>query len=280
MDTIRSARVSVIIPVHNRREKVREAIASVYAQSWPAWELVVVDDGSDDGTGQELERLNSRTPPFTIVSLDSTHGVSFARNCGVRHSTAPLIAFLDSDDIWHPAKLAHQVEWFACHPDGVAVQTGERWIRNGRFVNPPATHRKRAGDLFESSLARCMITPSSVMMRRTLFDELGGFNESLPACEDYELWLRLTSRYPVGLVDTVLLTRYGGHADQLSSRYPRMDRFRIRALLALISSNTLTARQLEQARAMLSFRAGVVANGFLKRGNRKEYEHYIAFAST
>lgn len=269
--------VSVVIPTHDRRDRVLAAVESVIEQRWQAWELVVVDDGSTDGTAEHLAQAFA-DPRISIVRLDSCHGVSFARNHGVSLCSGPLLAFLDSDDIWHREKLLEQVRWLERTPHMQVCQTQEIWIRHGKRVNPPSTHCKRAGDLFETSLERCMITPSSVMIRRSIFDELGGFNEALPSCEDYDLWLRLTCRHNVGLVDRYLLTRHGGHDDQLSSRFSVMDRFRIRALLDIVYGGKLNSNQQFLAQRMLAFRAGIVANGFLKRGNKDEYEHYRAIA--
>jgi len=164
------------------------------------------------------------------------------------------------------------------NPQYRILQTREAWIRNGVRVNPPATHEKKEGDLFAVSLKRCMITPSSVMMQKTLLEEVGGFNEALPACEDYDLWLRITARYPVGLIDEILLRRYGGHDDQLSATVPVLDRFRIRSMIGLLESGALTNEQADLTRRELAARADICANGYRKRGKKELYEQYRTIA--
>ncbi len=186
--------VAVIIPTFNRASLLPRAIRSVLDQIWRDFELVVIDDGSTDGTAG-LAIFKCGDPRLRCVRLPENRGVSVARNAGVRATVAPLLAFLDSDDEWLPEKLGRQVDWLKKNPEFRICQTQELWIRRGVRVNPPMTHAKFGGDLFAASLERCMITPSSVMLARELFEETGGFNEAFPACEDYDLWLKVTSRY-------------------------------------------------------------------------------------
>ncbi len=267
--------VSVIIPVYNRKKLLERAITSVVQQRFQDFECIVVDDGSDD----KCDQLSCYGDPrVRYIRCCENGGVSRARNIGMRAAKAPWIAFLDSDDEWLPKKLQCQIEWTAHNPSYRILQSREEWIRNGVYVNPPATHRKRGGDLFAVSLERCMITPSSVLLRKELFDEFGGFNEAMPACEDYDLWLRITARYPVGLVDEVLLRRYGGHGDQLSAIVPVLDRFRIRSLIGLLDNGNITAQQAAQVRQQLVRKATICANGYKKRNNRELYERYHAIA--
>jgi glycosyltransferase involved in cell wall biosynthesis len=266
--------VAVIIPTYNRSTLIERAVQSVLAQRWRDFELIVVDDGSIDGT-EGLPVLRS-DPRLRFVRYAENRGVSYARNTGVRESTAPWIAFLDSDDEWLPAKLEKQMAWTKENPGAPIVQTKEFWIRQGKRVNPPKTHEKFAGDLFAASLERCMITPSSVLLTRELFDETGGFDESYPACEDYDLWLRIAARYRVGLIDECLLRRYGGHGDQLSATVPVLDKYRIRSLCSLLERGMLSTEQDVLARASLCKRARIVAQGYEKRGNDEEFRRYEA----
>lgn len=270
--------VSVIIPTYNRAHTIERAVTSVLGQRFRDFELIVVDDGSTDGTVQ-LDILKPRSHPLLrLVRFEKNGGVSRARNAGVRESTGIWIAFLDSDDEWRRDKLSAQVAWTEQHPEFRIVQTREVWIRNGTRVNPPLTHEKKHGWIFEQSLQRCMVTPSSVLMQRTLFDEAGGFNESLPVCEDYDLWLRITCSCPVGLVDRLLLTRYGGHGDQLSRSVEAIDRFRVQSMQNLLNSDRLTPEQRLLTRRMLARKAGFVAEGARKRGNLEVYEIYRGIA--
>lgn len=265
--------VAVIIPSYNRAALLERAVQSVMSQTFRDFELVVVDDGSTDGTA-ELPLFKNSDPRLRYLRLPQNKGVSAARNAGVKATSAPWIAFLDSDDEWLPEKLEKQVRWTIEHPDMHIVQTREIWIRRNRRVNPPKTHEKFEGDLFAACLERCMITPSSVLLRRTLFNRTGGFNESFQACEDYDLWLRITCRCPVGLVDEYLLKRYGGHADQLSATIPVLDRFRIQCVIDLLAGNVLTEEQKALALTSLLKRAHIVALGYKKHGKTEEYERY------
>jgi len=270
-------RISVIIPTFNRRHMLERALQSVLAQTFTDWELIVVDDGSTDGTA-DLPAFNSGRPDIRYLRFHENRGVSFARNRGVERAAGSLIAFLDSDDEWLPRKLEKQVRWLDDHPGFRIVQTREHWVRNGRRVNPPATHEKIGGDIFAQSLKRCMITPSSVLLARSLFAASGGFNETFTACEDYDLWLRITCRNPVGLLDEYLLTRHGGHADQLSSTVPVLDGFRIRSMMDRLLSGALSEDQAARTRAMIASKARVVAHGCKKRGNEDDYERYQRIA--
>ncbi len=269
--------VSVIIPFFNRENFLARAVSSVLKQTFRDFELILVDDGSTDNPNPEALIANASVT-CKIIRLKANQGVSAARNAGVLESEGKLIAFLDSDDKWDVDKLSHQLAWWEMHSEYRICQTREIWVRRGVRVNPPGTHLKKGGWIFPESLERCMITPSSVMMERSLFDEMDGFNESLPACEDYDLWLRISSRYPVGLVEEYLLTRYGGHADQLSSSVPMLDRFRIRALLDLLQAGITNEKYQKLAAQTLALRAGIVAGGYKKRNKLAEYEQYEEIA--
>lgn len=268
--------VSVIIPVYNRATIVPRAITSVLTQSFQDLELIIIDDCSDDGL-PDLPVISS-DQRIQFFSLPFRCGVSKARNEGVQRSNGKWIAFLDSDDEWLEKKVEKQLAYSLSHPCVEIHQTREIWIRNGKRVNPPASHEKQAGDIFLASLERCMITPSSVFITRELFDRTGGFNESMPACEDYDLWLRICCDTQAGLIDDYLLIRYGGHADQLSSSIMGLDRFRIRSIIGLLERNSLSESQKTSAIKTLIEKATVVANGYLKRGNLELYERYISIA--
>jgi len=267
--------VSVVIPTFNRRTLVREAVASACAQRHVACEILIVDDGSSDGTVAALrEEFGAR-----IRVLDTANrGVAAARNLGVAASSGELIAFLDSDDLWLPDKLAAQVAFFISHTQAEICQTEEIWMRNGVRVNPCAHHRKPSGDIFELSLRLCLISPSAVLLRRGLFERVGGFDETLPACEDYDLWLRILRDTPVWLIDRPLVIKRGGHADQLSRRFWGMDRFRVAALVRLLSEDNLPPPRREATRRVLVDKCAVLANGAARRGRHEEAERYRMLA--
>jgi len=266
------AAVSIIIPVFNRALKVSRAISSVLYQTFTDYEIIVVDDGSTDGTREALRQFGNK---ISFIRHQSNLGVSAARNTGIKGSDAPLVAFLDSDDYWLPEKLGAQISFFKSHPEAMISQTEEIWIRNGRYANPKTRHLKPSGDVFEPSLKLCLISPSAVMLRRSLLEEIGLFDEDLPVCEDYDLWLRIGCRYPVHLINEKLIVKEGGHPDQLSSRYKGMDRFRIKALIKLVESGILNDKQLMAAIAELSLKCRIYGTGCIKRGKRDEGDSYL-----
>ena len=265
-------KVSVIIPTYNRRDFVREAIASVLAQTYRDFELLVVDDGSNDDTATVVQEFAEVRYVF-----QPNRGVSAARNRGVALSNGDLVAFLDSDDLWQPRKLACQVAFFAAHPEAHICQTDEIWLRHEVRVNPHNKHRKVGGDIFARSLHLCLVSPSAVMLHRELFEQVGGFDESLPACEDYDLWLRIAATEPIYLITTLLVIKRGGHADQLSRRFWGMDRFRVTALCKLLDSGVLPPEQRRLTEDMLRMKCEVLAQGARKRG--KDGDPYLTLAA-
>jgi glycosyltransferase involved in cell wall biosynthesis len=276
--------VSAIVPVHNRAWCIRRSIESVLAQDYRPLELIVVDDGSTDDTPRllgEIAREMTEHPEckaggiaLRILRQDN-RGVSAARNLGIRAARGPLIALLDSDDEWLPQKTSRQAADLLAHPGMRVHQTGETWVRRGRRVNPPQRLRKRAGDLFEQSLDHCAISPSAAMLRREVFDEVGLFDETFPACEDYEMWLRITCRHEVGLLDEALIVKHGGHADQLSFTVEALDRHRIRAIVKILDSGALSAAQRDLAVRALETKCRIYAEGCRKRGREDEAEEVL-----
>jgi glycosyltransferase involved in cell wall biosynthesis len=254
--------VCVIIPTYNRRAMVCDAIDSVLAQSFAEFELIIIDDGSTDGTVEQLARIDET---IRIERLEH-RGPAAARNRGVEKARAPLIAFLDSDDLWAPAKLERQLAFMRDNPDCAISQTNEIWIRQGRRVNPGLRHRKRGGDIFIDSLRTCLISMSATIMRTDLFRSLGGFDESMDAAEDYDLWLRILIDREAGLLDEPLVTRRGGHPDQTSATTPAIDRFRIVALAKLLADDRLTPARRNALVEVLAEKCRIYAGGLARRG--------------
>ena len=267
--------VSVILPTYNRGWILNEAIDSVLAQDYKEYELIVVDDGSTDNTREILDTYGQDI----LVLRQANKGVSAARSRGIAESGGQLVAFLDSDDLWLPRKLSRQVDYFNLNPDAVINQTEEIWMRNGVRVNPKGRHRKPSGMIFERSLGLCLVSPSAVMIQKTLLDGVGAFDENLPACEDYDLWLRISCRYPVHLIDTPLIIKRGGHGDQLS-KAPGLDRFRIQSLEKIIESGRLTESQNHAAACILRDKCAIYAGGCRKRGREAEAAYYEALAES
>ena len=268
-------RISVVIPTYNRLTWVREAVASACMQRAVTCEIIVVDDGSSDGTAATLRHEYGAR--IRVIETPN-RGVAAARNLGVAASSAELIAFLDSDDLWMRDKLAAQASYFVSHTDAEICQTQEIWMRSGVRVNPCAHHRKPSGDIFECSLRRCLVSPSAVLLRRSLFERVGGFDESLPACEDYDLWLRILRDTPVWLIDRPLVIKRGGHDDQLSRRFWGMDRFRVAALLRLLSEDNLPPLRRAATRRVLAEKCAVLAKGAARRGRHDEADRYRMLA--
>ena len=273
--TIRSKNpeVSVILPTYNRGWILKEAIDSILAQEFKDFELIVVDDGSTDNTGEILDSYEQDIQ----VLRQSNKGVSAARNRGIDAAEGRLVAFLDSDDLWLPRKLSSQVDFFNSNPAAVINQTEEIWVRNGVRVNPKTRHHKFSGMIFERSLALCLVSPSAVMIKKNLFSEVGVFDENLPACEDYDLWLRISCRYPVDLIETPLIMKRGGHADQLS-KAPGLDKYRIQALKKIIASGQLEPDSYRAAVRTLQEKCAIFAAGCRKRGKDAEAEYYEELA--
>jgi glycosyltransferase involved in cell wall biosynthesis len=267
--TAGSPLVSVVIPTYNRWPMIAEAVQSVLTQTFEAFELIVVDDGSVDPSVALLKRGDSR-----LIVVSQRHaGVAAARNAGVALSRGKYIAFLDSDDLWSPAKLAVQTNFMEQNPGVGICQTEEIWIRNGIRVNPKLKHRKPSGDIFRRSLELCLVSPSAVMMTKDLFDSAGKFDESLPVCEDYDLWLRLAVCHSVYLIDRPLVTKRGGHADQLSRSVWGMDRFRVLAIAKLLRAGLVGAKR-QWALDLLRKKIAILAAGAAKRGRMKDLREF------
>jgi GT2 family glycosyltransferase len=263
--------ISVVIPTYNRASLLLEAVDSVLNQTFKGFELIVIDDGSVDETREALKAYTGR---LTYCYQDH-RGVSAARNQGLRLARGQWFAFLDSDDLWLPEKLAVQLDFFSRNQGALVCQTEEIWLRNGRRVNPRKKHQKYSGDVFAPSLDLCLISPSAVMIRRELLNCVGDFDETFPACEDYDLWLRIAAQCPVYLIDRPLTIKRGGHPDQLSGTVPALDRYRIRALLKLLDSGRLTHAQHLLVLKTLQVKCRIYGQGCIKRGKTEEGRHYL-----
>jgi len=260
--------VSVIITTYNRRRFLKEAVTSVLNQDYQNKEVIVIDDGSTDESAEEIEGLPVR------YFLKENGGISSARNKGIEVSQGEYIAFLDVDDLWMKGKLSLQVK--KMEEEGFFIAyTDEIWIRNGKRMNQKLKHRKYSGHIFERCLPLCIISPSSVVIKRAIFDKVGLFDESLPVCEDYDLWLRISARYPVLFIERPLIVKRGGHDDQLSRSYEAMDRYRIQSLLNILNSGILNETQKIKTAEELRTKCRIVANGARKRGRSEEAEYYL-----
>ncbi len=263
-------KITVVIPSYNRIQVLIRAINSVLAQSSPVDEIIVVDDGSDDDTAHQIA---TQFPQINYLYQQNS-GVSTARNHGIRAAQHAWIALLDSDDSWLPDKIAEIRAIQQQHPDYRLFHSDEIWIRNDVRVNAMHKHQKFGGWIFPQCLPLCVISPSAVVMKRELFDDVGMFDASLPACEDYDLWLRICHKYPVYYINKQLITKYGGHDDQLSRHYWGMDRFRIRALRNILASNVLSEDNRRAAQTMLAHKLDILLKGAKKHGNQQVLDEF------
>lgn len=256
--------ISIIIPTFNRAHTLSRALDSVLAQTLKPKEIIVIDDGSTDNT-KELLNLY---PGITIINLNNK-GVSAARNVGIEKASGDWIAFLDSDDEWRPEKLVKQWETI-CSNNKLICHTDEIWVRNGKRVNPMKKHQKFGGWIYEKCLPLCVISPSSVIIHKSVFADIGVFDKELEVCEDYDLWLRICAKYPVLFMDEPLMVKYGGHEDQLSRKHWGMDRFRVRALEKMITSGVLNNEAEKLTVDMIIQKCEIIINGMKKRGKNDE----------
>ena len=262
--------ISVVIPCFNRAHTIERAIQSVLDQTSPVDEIIVVDDGSSDGSAV----LISRRFPNVLLLQQENQGVSKARNLGIEKARNEWIGLLDSDDSWLPQKIELIRQARHRHGDYVLYHSDEIWIRNGIRVNPMNKHRKSGGWIFDRCLPLCAISPSASVIKKSTLIELGGFDETFPACEDYDLWLRLCHRYPVFYLEEALITKYGGHPDQLSGQFVAMDQFRIRALHQLLKQNTLDNDQRIAVLAMLAIKLDILLKGARKHDNQQLLDEF------
>ena len=265
----RTIRISTVIPTYNRREFLPRAIDSILGQTVAPDEIIVVDDGSTDGTS----RMLAQCYPTVIVVEQANGGVSAARNAGVKRARFEWLAFLDSDDAWLPRKLERQSAGLSENEGILVCHTDDIWMRKGIRVNQGKRYQKAGGRIFQKCLPVCIISPSSALIHRCIFQRVGLFDPSLPAAEDYDLWLRICARYEVLYIDEPLIVKYDGHPGQLSHQWG-IDRYRIAALCKILESGGLNAPDYTRALETLRKKCAIYANGAAKRGKLREAELY------
>ena len=261
--------ISVVIPSYNRKDFLKRSIDSAINQTKKPLEIIVVDDGSTDGT----EAMIKSDYDFVKFIKQKNKGVSAARNIGIKVSIGEWICFLDSDDEWKKDKLEKQINAMKSNPGYKFFHSNEIWIKNGLRINQKKKHKKYGGDIFDECLDMCRISPSSVMIDKTVFDEVGNFNEDLVVCEDYELWLRICDKYRVFFIDEPLIIKYGGHQGQLSYSIESIENHRIKALEYLILEN-LNRKNKRHAIQMLLSKLNIYLKGLVKRKKIDEIAVY------
>ena len=258
--------ISVVIPTYNRYRILHRALKSVYAQTHKPKEVIIIDDGSTDETSQ----ITKLFPNVTYVYQENS-GVSSARNLGIEKSNFEWIAFLDSDDEWHPEKLQEHLELHLNYPKLQMSYTDEKWVRGSKEIKIPKKYRKFGGDIFKECLSHCIIAPSATVIHKDLLERIGFFDESLEVCEDYDLWLRVAIENEIGLVDKKLITKYGGDEDQLSVKFWGMDRFRVKALEKLLK---MSESEKELIKNMLLEKYSLLLKGAKKHDKIQDIKNY------
>ena len=258
--------ISVIIPTYNRRNTLPRAVESVLNQIYKPIEIIVVDDGSTDGA----KEMCSEMYPLVRYIYQANSGVSSARNTGINSASGDWIALLDSDDEWLPDKLDRQVKLLQDNAEIRFCHTNEIWIRNNVRINQKKKHQKYGGNIFNKCLDICRISPSSSLFHTSVIKDVGLFDESLDVCEDYDLWLRITSKYPILFLDQPLIKKFGGHSDQLSRVFGGIEQYRIRSLEKILTSKSLSGSQFEAAKDMLIHKLQIYAKGLKKRDKNTE----------
>jgi glycosyltransferase involved in cell wall biosynthesis len=271
-------KISVIIPTYNRAAFLSEAIQSVLDQEYfedrssvPLFELLVIDDGSADQTKEIVRAFGENIKYF----YQEHKGISVARNQGLKFSSGEFIAYLDSDDLWLKNKMRAQMSFMEAYPKAMVCYSEEIWMRKGVCVNPGKKHKKYTGWIFERVLPLCLLSLSSALFRRDLFETVGCFDEELPACEDYDFGIRIACRYPIHLIEQPLIIKRGGHPDQLSKKYWGMDRFRVYALEKALELE-LTPEQRRGVRKELAKKCQILVKGFQKRKKDEELQKYLS----
>jgi glycosyltransferase involved in cell wall biosynthesis len=208
--------VSVLIPCYNGARFIADALASVRAQTRPALETIVIDDGSRPEEAEALDRAVDGMERFRVIHLPRNRGVCVARNIGIARAAGTHVAFLDCDDLWTSDKLEKQMGFLAAHPDYRAVHAGLKAV----FDDGRETINSKTEIRFEDLVSfPCPVFPSAVVMQREALFECGLFDPTKRVCEDLDLFLRFTSQYPIGCVDEPLVVRRV-HDDSASRNLP------------------------------------------------------------
>ncbi len=262
---------SIIIPTYNRLNFLKIALNSVLAQNFQNYQIIIVDDGSRDKT---KELIHSYKNSKITYLYQANQGPAAARNLGISKAKGEFICFLDSDDRFRKDKLKVTYSCIKKKPEYKIFHTEEIWYRNGKFLPQKKYHRKPAGFVFREALRACSISISTAALKKDLFYDIGFFDQSLPACEDYDFWLRATSKYPVYLIGDYLTIKEGGHPGQQSKKYPNLDKFRIYALEKILENKKLDKEQHWTAQNELKNKCLIYIKGAKKRKKERIVKKY------
>jgi len=257
-------KISLIIPTYNRAKLIESTLLSALNQTVKLDEILVVDDGSTDNTKQLLEQYDIK------YIYQKNQGVSNARNTGIKNSSNDWFCFLDSDDIWESNKMEKQIAFHNQNPHILFSHTDELWRFNDKVIKQKKHQLKPSGYCFKENIPNTLIGASTVMCHKSVFEDIGLFDEELEACEDYDLWLRILNQYELGLIDKKLITKIAGHKGQLSFETPFMDSFRVKALQKHLESS-----HKEDVKKEIIKRCDILINGAIKYGNTELKNYYI-----
>ena len=228
------ALVTVIIPTYNRDHQTLKAIKSVINQTFTDWHLIIIDDGSEEKYYSYLKNNIPQDNRIILKQINHCGRVGKVRNKGIKESLTPYIAFLDSDDYWLEDKLALQLDYLKENPHINWLHSYEIWRRNDKEISQKNQKHYKEGNIFKDCLQKCIVGPSTVILKKELFQYYGLFSETLEVAEDYELWLRIASKEPIGYIEDPLSVKIDHNNQQLSHKYPYIVPFHIEALEGLL----------------------------------------------
>lgn len=200
--------ISVIIPTHNRCELIGRAIDSVLKQTYDNFEIIIVSDGSTDDTSNKVKSYTKNHSNIKFIEYFPSKGGNYARNLGAKVSKGEYVAYLDDDDEWMPDKLQRQIEIMNSDTNISLVYTGCRICyvhENVEYLNKPTKH----GDLSQVILFdNCIGSTSTVLIKKSIFEKVGYFDEQLVALQDYDLWIRISQLSHIGVVPEPMIKYY------------------------------------------------------------------------
>jgi glycosyltransferase involved in cell wall biosynthesis len=289
---------SVVVPTCNKREQVAQALQSALAQTYRNFEIAIVDDGSTDGTPAHVFRTFGAEPKaIDIVShlnpaalrpffhhfvhdgvtfkyhYHTNRGLAAARNRGIRHARGSYVAFLEAEDRWDPTHLETQLAFLEANQGARISRVGEHPGRTCPRGRRPGRAERASGWLFASALENCPASISCAVIHRSCFTECGAFDENLPACEDYDLWLRLSARFPIYYVDGPEVVHRSPRAE-ISPHAWTWDRFRVYALEKSFQSGHLDPEQRFLVSQEIVRRCERLVDGFRRQKSEERANFY------
>lgn len=262
---------TIIIPTYNRVNFLKIAVESLLAQNFTDYQIIIIDDGSSDKTQALIKKYQDVRIKYYY---QNNQGPAAARNLGIKKAKGQYICFLDSDDRFRHDKLAITYKYIEENPEHKVFHTEEIWYRKGKLLAQKKQHQKPSGYIFEKAIKICSISISTAVLKKDIFKYTGLFDPALPACEDYDFWLRVTSLYPVYLIPKFLTIKEGGHPDQQSKKFSGLDKFRIYALKKILEKGKLDQKKQKIVYAQLKEKCLIYIKGAEKRGKKQEVKIY------